>query len=57
MKADVCLCNLNKMFIQYNIKLLNNKSFLDYSNNYNKDLDDNDKKYVDLYHYYIFKKL
>jgi len=48
---------IQKEFNKYNIKLLNNKSFLDYYNNYHKDLDDNDKKYVDLYHYYLFKKL
>lgn len=53
------LININaieKELNKYNIVLETNLSFSTYINDYKGHMDDNDKTYVDLYHYYIFTK-
>ncbi len=53
------LININtiaKKLLKYNIILETNESFSKYLNSYNGYMDNNDKIYVDLYHYYIFSK-
>jgi hypothetical protein len=45
-----------KRFKKYNIILETDESFSKYLNQYRGYMDYNDKKYIDLYHYYIFSK-
>ena len=47
---------IENAFKKYNIVLETNNSFLSYINEYKGNLDDDDKTYVNLYHYYIFMK-
>jgi hypothetical protein len=48
--------SISKKLKKYNIILDKNESFSKYIDSYQGHLDDNDKTYVDLYHYYIFVK-
>lgn len=53
------LININtisKALSKYDIILEQNESFSKFMNSYKQNLDENDKIYIDLYHYYIFKK-
>jgi hypothetical protein len=47
---------IEKELKKYDIVLETNKSFLSHIDEYNKEMDDDDKTYVNLYHYYIFTK-
>jgi hypothetical protein len=47
---------IEKELSKYNIILETNESFSNFFDSYNGHLNNDDKKYVDLYHYYIFTK-
>ena len=56
---DEYLINLSTLVEKFNafgISLVETNSFETYLASYGKDLNDDDKKFVSLYHYYIFKK-
>lgn len=47
---------IEKELNKYNIILNKNESFLAHIDDYDKEMNEDDKKYVNLYHYYIFTK-